>query len=119
MKPRITIDPEVDMHTTEFVQVVIEFRTPPAHTLIRTFQNISIEEASERVRKSYEDFQKELSILLREKGYSYTILHRYTASLNGVAMKLQGIAIQQLLSSQVIQGIYPNREMRIPEKPLM
>ena len=119
MKPRITIDPEVDMHTTEFVQVIIEFKTPPTHTLMTTFQNISIEKASERVRKSYEDFKNELPIILGEKGYSYTILHRYTAGLNGIAMELQGIAIQQLLSSHVIQGIYVNREVRIPEKPLM
>ncbi len=119
MKPRITIGSEVDIHTLEFVQVIIEFSTPPAHTLMRTSQNISVDAANERLQKSYEDFKKELSILLGEKGYSYTIIHRYTASLNGVAMKLQGIAIQQLLSSQVIQGIYPNREMRIPEKPIM
>lgn len=119
MKKIITIDPELNMHTSEFVQVIIEFRTRPAHILNTIQPTITIEQANELVEKSHQEFQKELDLLLEAKGHSYKILHQYTASLNGVALELQGTVIQLLLSSQVIRGIYPNREMRIPEKPLM
>ena len=119
MKSVITLDSELNMETPQFVQIIVKFRTPPAHLLMMPPQNMSEEEANARVNRSHEDFKKELLFLLGENGFSYTILHSYTTSLNGVAMELQGIAIRQLLSSEGIQGIYPNREMRVPENPLM
>ncbi|WP_186673670.1 protease inhibitor I9 family protein [Sporosarcina sp. BP05] len=115
----IYIDPEVDMHTKEIVQVIIEFRISPAHVAILTNTNLSLEQATELVEQSHRDFHNELEILLVQKQYPHTIMQIYKNSLNGVALELQGIAIQKLLPSQVIKAIYPNREMRIPENPIM
>lgn len=115
----IYIDPDVDLHTEEFVQVIIEFSTSPAHVAILSNSFLSLEQATEQVEQSHRHFQKELEILLGEKHYPYRIMQQYKNSLNGVALQLQGIAIQRLLSSQVIRAIFPNREMRIPENPIM
>ena len=115
----IYIDPDVDLYTREFVQVIIEFSTSPAHVAILTNSLLSLEQATEQVEQSHRQFQKELEILLGQRQYPYTIMQRYKNSLNGVALELQGIVIQHLLSSQVIKAIYPNREMRIPENPIM
>ena len=115
----IYINPDVDLHTKEFVQVIIEFKTSPAHVAILSNPFLSLEQATKQVEQSHRHFQKELEILLGEKHYPYTIMHYYKKGINGVALELQGIAIQQLWSSQVIKSIYPNREMRIPEIPLI
>ncbi|WP_052245816.1 protease inhibitor I9 family protein [Sporosarcina sp. ZBG7A] len=115
----IYIDPDVNLHTEEFVQVIIEFSTSPAHVAILSNSFLSLEQATEQVEQSHRHFQKELEIFLGEKHYPYTIVHYYKKGINGVALELQGIAIQHLLSSQVIKSILPNREMRIPENPIM
>lgn len=115
----IYIDPDVDLHTEEFVQIIIEFSTSPAHVAILSNSFLSLEQATEQVEQSHRHFQKELEIFLGEKHYPYRIMQQYKNSLNGVALQLQGIAIQRLLSSQVIRAIFPNREMRIPENPIM
>ncbi|MCM3755873.1 protease inhibitor I9 family protein [Sporosarcina aquimarina] len=115
----IYINPDVDLHTKEFVQVIIEFITSPAHVAVLTNSFLSLEQASEQVEQCHRHFQKELEIFLGKKHYPYTIMHYYKKGINGVALEIQGIAIQQLLPSRVIKSIYPNREMRIPENPLM
>ncbi|WP_025785279.1 protease inhibitor I9 family protein [Sporosarcina sp. D27] len=115
----IYIDPDVDLHTEEFVQVIIEFKTSPAHVAILTNSLLSLEEAIEQVEQSHRHFQKELEIFLGEKHYPYRITHYYKKGINGVALEIQGIAIQQLLYSQVIKAIYLNREISIPENPIM
>ncbi|REB06109.1 hypothetical protein DVB69_14350 [Sporosarcina sp. BI001-red] len=119
MKSLIYIDPAVDLLTKEFVQVIIEFKISPAHVAIAADPFLSLEQAKEQVEQSHKEFQTELVTLISGNHYPYTILHQYKNSLNGVSMELPGIAIQKLLSSEVIRAIYPNREMKIPENPIM
>ncbi|MBD7908800.1 protease inhibitor I9 family protein [Sporosarcina gallistercoris] len=119
MNTMIYIDPVVDLHTKAFVQVIIEFRISPAHVAAAVDPFLPLEEAEEQVDHSHKEFQSELATILAENQYPYTIMHLYKNSLNGVALELQGIAIQKLLSSQVIKAIYPNREMRIPKSSIM
>ncbi|MGG0642433.1 protease inhibitor I9 family protein [Sporosarcina gallistercoris] len=119
MNRRIYLDPDVDLHTNAFVQVIIEFRISPAHVAAAADPFLSLEQAEEQVEQSHTEFQRELATVLAGNQYPYTIMHLYKNSLNGAAMEIQGLAIQKLLSSRVIGAIYPNREMRIPESPIM
>lgn len=119
MNTMIYIDPDVDLYTNAFVQVIIEFRISPAHVAAAADPFLSMEQAEEQVEQSHREFQSELATILAGNQCPYTIMHLYKNSLNGVALEIQGIAIQKLLSSQVIRAIYPNREMRIPKNPIM
>lgn len=115
----IYIDPAIDLHTPEFVQVIIEFKTLPAHVAILATPTLSLEQATEQVELSHSRFQMELELFLGKRGYPYLIFHQYKDSFNGVSLELPGISIRELLASQVIRVIHPNREMRIPENPIV
>lgn len=115
----IYIDPAVDLDSQEFVQVIVEFKIIPAHVAILTTPSLSWEQATKQVEHSHRQFQKELELFLGKRRYPYLIIHQYKDSFNGVALELPGISIRELLLSQVIKAIYPNREMRIPENPIM
>ncbi|MDW0108433.1 protease inhibitor I9 family protein [Sporosarcina aquimarina] len=115
----IYIDPNVDLHTKEFVQIIIEFRISPAHVAIIKNPLLSLEKATEQVEQSHRDFLEELNKFLGEKQYPYAIIESYKRSFNGVALELRGMTVQKLLSSRLIKAIYVNREIRIPETPIM
>ncbi|TQS74220.1 hypothetical protein DX933_12900 [Ornithinibacillus gellani] len=115
----IYIDPQIDLHNEETIKVIIEFKTKPAKVAVATSTTgLTLEQAKELVEKSHTAFQEELENLLESKQLPYTITNSYKVSLNGVALELPGIAINELLASNTIKAIYIDRVISIPKPPI-
>ena len=117
MNTIIYIDPKLNIFSDESIKVIIEFRVKPAKAAIAiSTTGLTLEQAVQLVEKSHADFHRELLLMLESKQMAYKIIHSYKSSFNGVAMKLSGKAINELLSSKIIKAIYIDEEVRIPEK---
>lgn len=118
MNSSIYIDPEINLQSEENVAIIVQFKTKPAKAAVAISKGkLTLDEAKQQVNTSHAHFQEELNNLLAQKQIQYTVTHRYKVAYNGVAMKLKGNKVQELLQSKVIEAIYANREFDLPIRP--
>ncbi|CAH2717338.1 hypothetical protein BACCIP111895_04530 [Neobacillus rhizosphaerae] len=117
MTQNIYIDPKINLKSEEEVIIIIHFKTKPAKVAVALAEAsgvpLTIEKAEQDVKDSHARFRKDVEKYLGQKQIPYTIVHTYSAALNGVAMKLPANEIKSLLQSAEIEAIYANREIKL------
>lgn len=116
MNSSIYIDPNIDLQSEEYIEVIMQFKTKPAKVAVAEGNsNLTLEQAKQQIDTSHALFRQELEIYLELKQIQYFITYVYKDALNGVCMELQACQIKALLQSKVIGAIYANPT--IPIKP--
>ncbi|MBS4190420.1 S8 family serine peptidase [Bacillus sp. FJAT-49705] len=121
--PNFTISPDIDSNSPELVKVIVEFTQAPAKIEVMKQEakgkKLSIAAANEKVEKAHEDFKQHVQSLKSQKSISnykvedINITREYRNAINGVAMTLPGVAVQDLLESGVVNRIFKDYEVKV------
>lgn len=122
-KPNFTISPDINTNSPELVKVIVEFEQAPAKIEVMKQAvkgtKLSSADANEKVEKSHKDFKQHVQSLKSQKNVSkykaedVNITREYTNAINGVAMTLPGVAVQDLLQSGVVKRIFKDYEVKV------
>ncbi|MED3997554.1 S8 family serine peptidase [Peribacillus frigoritolerans] len=118
-----TISPDIDANSTELVKVIVEFEQAPAKIEVMKQaakgKKLSSADANEKVKKAHKDFKQHVQSLKSQKNVTnykvedVNITREYTKSINGVAMTLPGVAVENLLQSGVVKRIFKDYEVKV------
>ncbi|WHY78559.1 S8 family serine peptidase [Neobacillus sp. WH10] len=122
-KPNFTISPDIKTNSPELVKVIVEFEQVPAKIEVMKQAakgtNLSSSAANEKVKESHKAFKEHVQSLKSQKNVSkynaedVNITREYTNAINGVAMTLPGVAVQELLQSGVVKRIFKDYEVKV------
>lgn len=112
----IYIDPEINLHSNEMVEIIVQFTTNPAKSQVSK-ENLTLDEAILLVKDSHLRFQQDLWKYLDKQGLPYIVMNEYQEAFNGVALKIKGKDIHSILQSNEIGAIYVNKTVSVPVKP--
>ncbi|USK36698.1 S8 family serine peptidase (plasmid) [Bacillus sp. F19] len=122
-KPSFTISPDINVNSPELVKVIVEFKQAPAKIEVMKQAakgtKLSSAIANEKVEKSHKDFKQHVQLLKSQKNVTkykaedINITREYTNAINGVAMTLPGVAVQDLLESGVVNRIFKDYEVKV------
>lgn len=123
VNPNFTISPDVDSNSSELVKVIVEFAQAPAKIEVMKQEakgkKLSSADAIEKVEKAHEDFKQHVQSLKAQKSLSkykvedINITREYRNAINGVAMTLPGVAVQDLMESGVVNRIFKDYEIKV------
>ncbi|PUB11390.1 S8 family serine peptidase [Paenisporosarcina sp. OV554] len=118
-----TISPDIDENSTELVKVIVEFEQAPAKIEVMKQaakgKKLSSADANEKVEKAHKDFKAHVQSLKSQNNVTnykvedVNITREYKNAINGVAMTLPGIAVQDLLQSGVVNRIFKDYEVKV------
>ena len=121
--PNFTISPDINANSPELVKVIVEFEQAPAKIEVMKQavkgKKLSISAANEKVKESHNAFKEHVQSLKSQKNVSkykaedVNITREYTNAINGVAMTLPGVAVQDLLQSGVVKRIFKDHEVKV------
>ena len=121
--PSFTISPDINVNSPELVKVIVEFEQAPAKIEVMKQAakgtKLSSADANEKVEKSHKDFKQHVQSLKSQKNMTkykaedVKITREYTNAINGVAMTLPGIAVQDLLESGLVNRIFKDYEVKV------
>ncbi|WP_369902126.1 S8 family serine peptidase [Bacillus manliponensis] len=118
-----TISPDIDSNSPELVNVIVEFNQAPAKIEVMKQaakgKKISSVTAKAKVDEEHKVFKKHVESLKSKKDVDtydtekVKITREYKNAINGVAMTLPGVAVQDLLQSGVIKRVYKDYEVKV------
>ncbi|MBG9451213.1 peptidase S8 [Cytobacillus firmus] len=121
--PSFTISPDINVNSPELVKVIVEFVQAPAKIEVMKQAakgtKLSSADANEKVEKSHKDFKQHVQSLKSQKNMTkykaedVKITREYTNAINGVAMTLPGVAVQDLLESGLVNRIFKDYEVKV------
>ncbi|MBM7584483.1 subtilisin family serine protease [Bacillus pakistanensis] len=121
--PGFIISPEINQKSPELVNVIVEFKQAPAEVEVAKQalkgKKMSLSTATNQAKKEHDTFKKEwkkvksLNRTKVEKMEDAKITRQYHEAFNGVAMTLPGTAVQELLSTGVVERIWKDQEVSI------
>lgn len=122
-----TISPDIDVNSPKLVNVIVEFKQAPAKIDVMKQaakgKKLSIDAAREKVEESHKSFKEHIQSLKSEKNVDayetkkVKITREYKNAINGVAMTLPGVAVQDLLQSGVVERVFNDHEVKV-EPPI-
>lgn len=122
-KPSFTISPDINTNSPELVKVIVEFEQAPVKIEVMKQaakgKKLSSSAANEKVKESHKAFKEHVQSLKSQKNVSkykaedVNITREYTNAINGVAMTLPGVAVQDLLQSGVVKRIFKDYEVKV------
>ncbi|WP_045518885.1 S8 family serine peptidase [Neobacillus niacini] len=122
-KPNFTISPDINVNSPELVKVIVEFEQAPAKIEVMKQAakgtKLSSADANEKVKESHKAFKEHVQSLKSQKNVTkykaedINITREYTNAINGVAMTLPGVAVQDLLQSGVVNRIFKDYEVKV------
>ncbi|MEY8348966.1 S8 family serine peptidase [Bacillus cereus] len=121
--PNFTISPDIDANSPELVKVIVEFNQAPAKIEVMKQaakgKKISSSAASTKVDEEHKVFKQHVESLKSKKDagtydtQKVKITREYKNAINGVAMTLPGVAVQDLLQSGVVKRVYKDYEVKV------
>ncbi|MGG0455261.1 S8 family serine peptidase [Bacillus mycoides] len=121
--PNFTISPDIDSNSPELVNVIVEFNQAPAKIEVMKQaakgKKIAATTAQAKVDEEHKVFKQHVESLKSKKGAStydtkkVEITREYKNAINGVAMTLPGVAVQELIQSGVVKRVYKDYEVKV------
>ncbi|WP_002145269.1 protease inhibitor I9 family protein, partial [Bacillus cereus] len=123
VSPNFTISPDIDSNSPELVNVIVEFNQAPAKIEVMKQaakgKKIAATTAQAKVDEEHKVFKQHVESLKSKKDAStydtkkVEITREYKNAINGVAMKLPGVAVQELIQSGVVKRVYKDYEVKV------
>ncbi|MDQ0270070.1 S8 family serine peptidase [Cytobacillus purgationiresistens] len=121
--PTFAIAPDVKQDSSEVISVIVEFKTLPAKVAVKqqtaNGKRMLAATAETQVEQSHQDFKKFVSSFKKQKNIkdfdpaTIEINREYKNAINGVSMKLPGIAVKELLASDEVKRVWSNKEIQL------
>ncbi|OFD54285.1 peptidase S8 [Bacillus mycoides] len=121
--PNFTISPDVDSNSPELVNVIVEFNQAPAKIEVMKQaakgKKIAATTAQAKVDEEHKVFKQHVESLKSKKDAGtydtkkVEITREYKNAINGVAMTLPGVAVQELIQSGVVKRVYKDYEVKV------
>ncbi|QWH30916.1 peptidase S8 [Bacillus mycoides] len=121
--PNFTISPDIDTNSPKLVNVIVEFNQAPAKIEVMKQaakgKKIAATTAQAKVDEEHKVFKQHVESLKSKKDAGtydtkkVEITREYKNSINGVAMTLPGVAVQELIQSGVVKRVYKDYEVKV------
>ncbi|CAG9611251.1 hypothetical protein BACCIP111899_00423 [Bacillus rhizoplanae] len=123
VSPNFTISPDIDSNSPELVNVIVEFNQAPAKIEVMKQaakgKKIASTTAQAKVDEEHKVFKQHVESLKSKKdagtydAQKMKITREYKNAINGVAMTLPGVAVQELLQSGVVKRVFKDYEVKV------
>ncbi|MBJ7983290.1 S8 family serine peptidase [Bacillus cereus] len=123
VNPNFTISPDIDSNSPELVNVIVEFNQAPAKIEVMKQaakgKKLSSATAKAKVDEEHKVFKQHVESLKSKKDagtydtQKVKIKSEYKNAINGVAMTLPGVAVQDLLQSGVVKRVFKDYEVKV------
>ncbi|MDR4982615.1 S8 family serine peptidase [Bacillus cereus] len=123
VNPNFTISPDIDASSPELVKVIVEFNQAPAKIEVMKQaakgKKIAATTAQAKVDEEHKVFKQHVESLKSKKDAGtydtkkVEITREYKNAINGVAMTLPGVAVQDLIQSGVVKRVYKDYEVKV------
>ncbi|QWH39595.1 S8 family serine peptidase [Bacillus mycoides] len=123
INPNFTISPDIDASSPELVKVIVEFNQAPAKIEVMKQaakgKKIAATTAQAKVDEEHKVFKQHVESLKSKKDAGtydtkkVEITREYKNAINGVAMTLPGVAVQELIQSGVVKRVYKDYEVKV------
>lgn len=116
------IDAKVNTKSSDLVNVIVQFKSEPAAVALKraALNNEKMSEltATSKVKQNHQQFKQHIQSLQQKRGLSYDaasiqITHEYETALNGVALTIPGIAVEDLMKSGVVKKVWADQEVAL------
>lgn len=114
------IDPKVNTKSNDLVKVIIQFKSEPAAVALKraglNSEKLSELTATSKVKQNHQQFKQHIKSLQQKRGLSYDaasiqITQEYETALNGVALTVPGVAVEDLMKSGVVKKVWADQEV--------
>ncbi|WP_305453519.1 S8 family serine peptidase [Bacillus mycoides] len=123
VKPGFTISPDIDTNSPKLVNVIVEFNQAPAKIEVMKQaakgKKIAATTAQAKVDEEHKVFKQHVESLKSKKDVGtydtkkVEITREYKNAINGVAMTLPGVAVQELIQSGVVNRVFKDYEVKV------
>ncbi|MCQ6566840.1 S8 family serine peptidase [Bacillus mycoides] len=123
VSPNFTISPDIDSNSPELVNVIVEFNQAPAKIEVMKQaakgKKITTTTAQAKVDEEHKVFKQHVESLKSKKDAGtydtkkVEITREYKNAINGVAMTLPGVAVQELIQSGVVKRVFKDYEVKV------
>ncbi|WP_433772723.1 S8 family serine peptidase [Bacillus wiedmannii] len=123
VNPNFTISPDIDASSPELVKVIVEFNQAPAKIEVMKQaakgKKIAATTAQAKVDEEHKVFKQHVESLKSKKDAGtydtkkVEITREYKNAINGVAMTLPGVAVQELIQSGVVKRVFKDYEVKV------
>ncbi|MGG4131166.1 S8 family serine peptidase [Paenibacillus illinoisensis] len=116
------IDPKVNTKSSDLVNVIVQFKSEPAAVALKraAVNNEKMSEltATSKVKQNHQQFKQHIKSLQQKRGLSYDaasirITQEYETALNGVALTVPGVAVEDLMKSGVVKKVWADQEVTL------
>ncbi|MFX3646647.1 MAG: S8 family serine peptidase [Paenibacillus sp.] len=116
------IDPKVNTKSNDLVNVIVQFKSEPAAVALKRAalnqEKLSERTATSKVKQNHQQFKQHIKSLQQKRGLSYDaasirITQEYETALNGVALKIPGVAVEDLMKSGVVKKVWADQEVAL------
>lgn len=120
--PGFTIHPEINLESTDPVDIIVEFKQDPAKVavakakLTKKRSAVSLSEAKKQVEASHKQFKQVITKFKNSKSADaaeVSITQEYRDAFNGVSMTLPGDKVQDLLGTGIVERIWKNENIQL------
>ncbi|MGG0186698.1 S8 family serine peptidase [Bacillus rhizoplanae] len=123
VSPNFTISPDIDSNSPELVNVIVEFNQAPAKIEVMKQaakgKKIASTTAQAKVDEEHKVFKQHVESLKSKKDagtydtQKMKITREYKNAINGIAMTLPGVAVQDLIQSGVVKRVFKDYEVKV------
>lgn len=123
VSPNFTISPDIDTNSPKLVNVIVEFNQAPAKIEVMKQaakgKKIAATTAQAKVDEEHKVFKQYVESLKSKKDVGtydtkkVEITREYKNAINGVAMTLPGVAVQELIQSGVVNRVFKDYEVKV------
>ncbi|WP_446676497.1 S8 family serine peptidase [Paenibacillus taichungensis] len=116
------IDAKVNTKSSDLVNVIVQFKSEPAAVALKraALNNEKMSEltATSKVKQNHQQFKQYMKSLQQKRDLSYDaasiqITQEYETALNGVALSIPGIAVEDLMKSGVVKKVWADQEVAL------
>ncbi|MGW6147797.1 S8 family serine peptidase [Bacillus mycoides] len=121
--PNFTISPDIDTNSPKLVNVIVEFNQAPAKIEVMKQaakgKKIAATTAQAKVDEEHKVFKQHVESLKSKKDAGtydtkkVEITREYKNAINGVAVTLPGVAVQELIQSGVVKRVFKDYEVKV------
>ncbi|EEL68527.1 S8 family serine peptidase [Bacillus mycoides] len=123
VSPNFTISPDIDTNSPKLVNVIVEFNQAPAKIEVMKQaakgKKIAATTAQAKVDEEHKVFKQHVESLKSKKDAGtydtkkMEITREYKNAINGVAMTVPGVAVQELIQSGVVNRVFKDYEVKV------
>ncbi|MBO9129457.1 S8 family serine peptidase [Bacillus sp. 165] len=125
-KADFTISPNIDVHSPELVNVIVEFNQDPAKIEVMKQavkgKRMTTASAASKVEEVHQEFKNYVNSMKKQRNANVQdtkITREYSHAIVGVAMTVPGTAVEELLQSGVVKRVWKDEvvQLELPASP--